>query len=96
MVEQLPPDGALARAIRGHSWQTDTYHLADAVDLLGRLLVDFRNANRGEKARAAPYPDPVPRPGDPTPKQKAKRARKAARKAREGYDDIVRQVAPGR
>lgn len=96
MVEHLPPDGALARAARGHAWQTETYHLADTVDILGRLLVAFLNANRSEKAAAAPYPEPVPRPGDPTPKQKAKAARKAARRAREGYDDIVRQVTPGR
>lgn len=96
MVEHLPPDGALARAARGHSWRTETYHLAEITDLLGRLLVAFVNANRSEKSRAAPYPEPVWRPGDPTPEQKAKRARKAARKARAGYDDIVAQVAPGR
>jgi len=94
MVEGLPPDGALARRIAGHHWQHRDFMTADLVDVLSRLLTDFRNANRGEKAPMQPYPEPLWRPGAPSEKQKAKKARKEAAEARTGYMRIVAQVTP--
>ncbi|MFF9894977.1 hypothetical protein [Streptomyces longispororuber] len=97
LVEGLPAQGgALARAVAGHGWSLADYRLADTVDLLARLDVAFRNVHRGEKTAPVPWPDPLPRPGDKTPKQRAKARRRQERAAREGYEDIVRQVAPGR
>lgn len=94
MVEHLPPDGALARAASGSSWTVAEYQRADHADRQARAATDFRNANRAEKTTPEPYPDPVWRPGDPTPKQKAKAEAKAARAARAGYQRIVDQVLP--
>ncbi|MFE7624623.1 hypothetical protein [Streptomyces sp. NPDC057509] len=97
MVEGLPPDGALARAITGSPWGTTEYQLASILDRLGRMEVDFRNANRPEKTSPAKYPDREWRPGDPvpkTPKQKAKAARKDRREARGGYLRLVGQLTP--
>ncbi|MFB7007895.1 MULTISPECIES: hypothetical protein [unclassified Streptomyces] len=94
MVEGLPPGGALARAAAGSPWGTAEYQLAELLDRIGRMETDFRNANRDEKTAAQPYPDPVRRPGDPTPKQKAKAERKAAAEARQGYQRIVALATP--
>ncbi|MFE7047119.1 hypothetical protein ACFVAM_01925 [Streptomyces californicus] len=94
LVEGLPPDGALARAASKSPWTSTEYQLADIRDLLGRQAVDFRNANRGEKTPQQPYPEPVWRPGDPTPKQKAKAEARKLRKAREGSQQIVDMVLP--
>ncbi|MGQ4486896.1 hypothetical protein ACN6LM_003911 [Streptomyces sp. SAS_281] len=94
MVEGLPANGALARAITGSPWGTVEYQLAKALDRLGRMEVDFRNANRAEKSAAQEYPEPEWRPGDPTPKQKAKAERKAQRQARTGHLRLVRQLTP--
>lgn len=94
MVEGLPPNGALARAITGSPWGTVEYQLAKALDRLGRMETDFRNANRAEKSAAQEYPEPEWRPGDPTPKQKAKAARKDRREARGGYLRLVGQLTP--
>ncbi|RLL68133.1 hypothetical protein [Streptomyces sp. Z26] len=96
LIEGLPPDGALGRAASGHAWTLADMRDADTLDVLGRLFVATYNANRAESAPELPWPDPVPRPGDPTPKQKAKAAKREKRAAREGYEDIVAQVAPGR
>ncbi|MEL3944879.1 hypothetical protein [Streptomyces sp. LNU-CPARS28] len=97
LAEGLPVDGgALARAVTGSSWTLADYRLADTVDLLARLDVAFRNVHRAENAPPVPWPDPVPRPGDPSPRQLARAREREAREAREGYEDIVRQVAPGR
>jgi hypothetical protein len=94
MVEGLPPNGAVARAAAGHHWQHLEFMTADLVDLMARLLTDFRNANRAEKAPMAPYPDPVWRPGQPSKKQRKKKARREAAEARAGYMRIVAQVTP--
>lgn len=97
LVEGLPAQGgALARAVAGHAWSLSDYRLADAVDLLARLDTAFRNVHRPENAPAAPWPEPVPRPGDPSPRELARARRREECQAREGYEDIVRQVAPGR
>ncbi|MFJ3084987.1 hypothetical protein [Streptomyces sp. NPDC086838] len=94
MVEGLPPDGALARAVSGSPWGTAEYQLAKLLDRLGRMETDFRNANRAEKSPAQEYPEREWRPGDPSPKRKAKAERKDARKARQGYQRIVAIATP--
>lgn len=94
MVEGLPPDGALARAASRSPWTTTQYQLAELLDRAGRMETDFRNANRSEKTAAQDYPEPVWRPGDPSPKQKAKAERIAAREARQGYQRIVAIATP--
>lgn len=66
------------------------------VDELGRIFTALYNAHRAEGAPVMPWPEPVPRPGDPSPKAKVKAQQREARAAREGYEDIVSQVAPGR
>lgn len=94
MVEGLPPDGALARAAAGHHWTQDTFHGAHVLDLLGELVTDFRNANRSEKSRQLPYPEPVWRPGDPSPKQRAEAEARELQEARQGYRRIVAIATP--
>ncbi|MGW7473656.1 hypothetical protein ACWGIT_18935 [Streptomyces cyaneofuscatus] len=94
LVEGLPPGGALARAATTSSWTSTDYQLAEVRDLLARMKVDFANANRGEKSPLQPYPEPVWRPGDPTPKQKARAEARELRKARAGYHRIVGMVLP--
>ncbi|PZH18773.1 hypothetical protein C1I97_03405 [Streptomyces sp. NTH33] len=94
MVEGLPPDGAVARAAAGHHWQHTEFMLADLLDLMARLLTDFRNANRPEKAAPQPYPEPVWRPGQPSEKQRKRQARKEHAEARAGYQRIVALATP--
>jgi len=95
MVEGLPPDGATARAAAGHHWGHTEFMLADLVDLMARLRVDFGNANRPEKASPQPYPEPVWRPEAPGAKKKReKKTRQEEAAARSGYLRIVSQVTP--
>lgn len=95
LVEGLPPNGALARKAAGHHLQYSDRRMADLVDLMGQLVTDFRNANRGEKAPAQPYPDPVWWPEKPSAKKKReKKNRREAAAARSGYMRIVAQVTP--
>ncbi|EFL01584.1 predicted protein [Streptomyces sp. SPB78] len=94
LVEGLPPDGALARAAAGHHWRQADFHAADQLDALLRLLTDFRNANRAETAPALPYPDPVWRPTDPSPKQRKRAERRERQEARAGYQRLVSQLTP--
>ncbi|MFD9952477.1 hypothetical protein [[Kitasatospora] papulosa] len=94
LVEHLPPAGAVGRAVSGTPWGGAEYQLAELLDRVGRMETDFRNANRAEGKPQLDYPEPVWRPGDPTPKQKAKAARKADRKARQGYQRIVAIATP--
>jgi len=95
LVEGLPPDGALVRKAVGHHLKYGDFRSADLVDLMGRLLTDFRNANRGEKTAPQPYPEKVWRPEPPSEKKKReKKARREAAEARSGYLRIVSQVTP--
>jgi len=95
MVEGLPPDGALARTLAGHHWQHRDFMTADLLDELGRLRVDFSNANRDEKAPPRSYPDPVWRPEKPSVRKKREKAkRKEAAEARSGYLRIVAIATP--
>lgn len=91
MVEGLPPNGALARAVAGHHWQQRDWHGADMVDLLGRVLTVLINANRGEKASAIPYPEAVWRPDD---KARAKAKKKKAAQDRTNFHELVAAVTP--
>ncbi|MGW5737020.1 MULTISPECIES: hypothetical protein [Streptomyces] len=95
-MEGLPPDGALSRAVSGSVWRLSDYRDADMVDALERLFTAFCNAHRGDGVPVMPWPEPVPRPGDPSSEAKAKAKAKEERAAREGYEDIVSQVTPGR
>ncbi|MEV0526640.1 hypothetical protein AB0I66_24665 [Streptomyces sp. NPDC050439] len=95
MVEGLPPDGVLARTLAGHHWQHADFMLADLLDLMARLRVDFANANRPDKAPERPYPDPAWRPEKPgAQKKRKKKARKEAADARQGYLRIVAIATP--
>jgi hypothetical protein len=96
LVEGLPSDGALGRAVTGSAWRLSDYHDADMVDALEKIFITLYNVHRAEGAPVLPWPEPVARPGDPSPEAKAKAQEREAREAREGYEDIVGQVAPGR
>ncbi|MFF9758569.1 hypothetical protein ACF1G4_03210 [Streptomyces caelestis] len=94
-MEGLPANGALARKLAGHHWQHADFMLADLLDAIARLRVDFANANRAEKAPPQPYPDPVWRPEKPGAKKKReKKARREIAEARAGYQRIVALATP--
>lgn len=94
MVENLPPDGATARAHNGHAWQATEYATADSRDLLALLFTAFVNANRESGTAAMPWPEPGWRPGDPLPEERAERAEQDRAQARAAYDRITSQVLP--
>ncbi|WP_234473861.1 MULTISPECIES: hypothetical protein [Streptomyces] len=95
MVEGLPPDGALARRLAGHHWIHRDFMTADIADLLGHLVVDFRNANKAEKAPVQPYPEKVWRPEKPgAAKKRKKKAAREAAEGRAGYRRIVSLATP--
>ncbi|WP_078854524.1 hypothetical protein [Streptomyces sp. NRRL F-5135] len=94
MVEGLPPDGAAARAQAGHHWTQRDWAAADHTDLLQQILTVLINANRGEDQPAAPWPEPVWRPGDPVPEEKAAADTTRRVEAREAFERINRMVLP--
>lgn len=98
MVENLPPDSATARAVRGHDWQHTDYALQDVVDLLALLVTQFANAHRDPKAHPNPLPLPKPgwRPGDPLPEDRAAAEAERRARARDAYERLTRQLIPGR
>jgi hypothetical protein len=65
MAVHLPPDSAVARAIRPPEpddiWTLDAQLAALAVDTLGDLLALARATFEGK--RRVSFPDPIPRPG---------------------------------
>lgn len=65
MAANLPPDSAVARAIRPPEpddvWTLDAQLTATAVDLLGGILAIQRA--RFEGKRRVSFPDPIQRPG---------------------------------
>lgn len=95
MVEQLPPTGALARAINGHEWRHADYMAADTSDLLGLLFTAFVNANRDPKKPPMKYPEPRWRPGDSLPEEAEAAAERNRVRARAAYEHITAQVLPG-
>ncbi|WP_431980005.1 hypothetical protein [Streptomyces qinglanensis] len=96
LVQGLPPDGATSRAVQGHSWTLADFRQARIYNELAWMNAAFYNAHRDPKKPERPGPEPVWEPGGKTPAQKAKAKKKELAAAREGYEDIVSQVAPGR
>lgn len=58
LVENLPPDGARARAHKGHAWTDDTYLAAIIADRVAETGVGIIRALGGKASR----PKPLPRP----------------------------------
>ncbi|SFK72962.1 hypothetical protein [Streptomyces pini] len=96
MVENLPPDGATARAQAGHDWRHVDYAAENVVDLLAQFVTDFRNAHRDPDKPALPYPERGWRPGDPLPEETAEDAEHKRDQARTAYQRITAQVLPGK
>ncbi|GGX01892.1 hypothetical protein [Streptomyces chryseus] len=90
MVQGLPPDGAMARAMAGHHWQHIDWAAAETRDMVERLFVAFCNANRDPKSAAVPYPERTWRPGDPMPEPADEDAKRE--QSRAAYEHIVSQV----
>jgi hypothetical protein len=59
MVENLPPDNARARHLKGHTWTDVEYLLAAVVDRVGENTAATVRALGGKSKK----PKPVPRPG---------------------------------
>jgi hypothetical protein len=59
LIEHLPPNGARARALKGHAWTDDTYLLAIAADRIGESAAGIVRALGGKASR----PKALPRPG---------------------------------
>ena len=65
LVQHLPRDSALARALHGESadWTVTDHLLATVVDQLAEANWMFATVNRDEDSEPLEYPEPVPRPG---------------------------------
>lgn len=63
LVQQLPPGGALYRAVNGHGWLDAEYLLAQLLDDVRRIPTAVIRA-AGGKARD---PKPIKRPGEKQP-----------------------------
>lgn len=65
LLQQLPRDSALARAVHGEAadWGVSEHLLAAAVDHLAAGNWLFAAANSPEHATLPEQPEPVPRPG---------------------------------
>lgn len=61
LVQHLPPDSAVARAMRKTYWTDQEYLLAHVVDHLAFSRYEFAKANGGNPKE----PEPTKRPGDP-------------------------------
>jgi len=61
LIEHLPPDGARARAIRGHLWTDETYLLAITADRVAEAAAGIIRTLGGKASR----PKALPRPGKP-------------------------------
>ncbi|MDX3661329.1 hypothetical protein PV646_28825 [Streptomyces sp. ID05-26A] len=61
LIEQLPPNNARERHIKGHSWTDLEYLLAITADRIGENTAATVKV-AGGKSRA---PKPLPRPGKP-------------------------------
>ncbi|MDV6290330.1 hypothetical protein R2F25_30445 [Streptomyces sp. UP1A-1] len=96
MVENLPPTGATARAVNGHSWLPLDYAAADTRDLAALLLTAFMNVNRKEGTQALPWPEPGWRPGDPLPEDAEAKTQQERAQARAAFERITAQVLPAK
>lgn len=59
LIEHLPPNGARARAIKGHAWTDETYLAAINADRIGEAAAGIIRALGGKASR----PKALPRPG---------------------------------
>ncbi|MGW2746958.1 hypothetical protein [Streptomyces sp. NPDC001450] len=68
LVRHLPRDSALLRELHGEAaeWSVTDHLLAAAVDKLAEANWMFATVNRDEDSEPLAYPEPVPRPGQPT------------------------------
>lgn len=66
LVQHLPRDSALLRALHGEAadWSVTDYLLASAVDQLAEANWMFATVNRDEDAEPLDFPEPVRRPGE--------------------------------
>ncbi|MBB6172172.1 ADP-ribosylglycohydrolase [Nocardiopsis mwathae] len=90
LVEHLPPDSALHRSARGHTWSDDTYLLAAITDAV-REHATLTAAVNAKNPRAIKRPDPVPRPTDEA--EQAAREEQA-QALRDGYEAMVARLTP--
>ncbi|MEU3020087.1 hypothetical protein ABZ635_22130 [Nocardiopsis sp. NPDC007018] len=90
MVEHLPQDSALHRAVRGHGWQESEYLLAEVADAV-RTLAAITVAVNSKRPKSVKMPEPLPRPID-----EADEARKAEERAyaEQAYSDLVSALTP--
>ena len=63
MVEHLPHDSALHRAVRGHAWKETEYLLAEVADAV-RTLAGITVAVNSKRPKSVKMPEPLPRPTD--------------------------------
>lgn len=65
LVQHLPRDAALVRALRGEEadWGLGEHLLAAAVDQLAAANWMFASAHTAEHADPPARPEPIPRPG---------------------------------
>lgn len=62
LIEHLPPDCALARAINGHGWTAVNYqlaNLADAVNQTTRQVAQSVSTKRLPAVKPTPRPEPA-------------------------------------
>lgn len=59
LIEGLPPNGARARALKGHAWTDDTYLAAITADRVAEAAAGIVRALGGKASRpkALPRPD---------------------------------------
>lgn len=83
MIEHLPPDSALHRTIRGHSWREIEYLLAEATDAV-RTLIAITVAVNSRRPKSVKMPQPLPRPVDELEEAQKRDREQAAEAAYEG------------
>lgn len=90
LVENLPPDSALHRAARGHTWTDDTYLLAEIGDAV-RDHATYTVAVNSKNPRSIKRPERLPRPVD-----EAEEERKAAeaQELHTAYANVVARLTP--
>lgn len=66
LIEHLPADSALGVSLHGEAarWSTTDHLLAAVVDHLAIANWMFATVNGDPDGEQAPYPEPVPRPGE--------------------------------
>lgn len=90
LIEHLPPDSAMHRAARGHTWSDDTYLLAVIADAV-RDHATVTVAVNSKNPRSVKRPDPMPRPVDQA--EQERKAREAEAQA-EAFRRMVTRLTP--